>query len=358
MFRKIKINFKRGKNMTLLNKIITRYMLVATLILSSGYMVKLDGAECSMKWGFNITKIRETAPDGHRHAVQTVGELSLFGVYYTYYDDRSIYYDNEASLHYDRPVNLGINAVNYVKEHLAKNFFEGKGTTKEKLKKAFLETDYHISVNAFKKFLKSRTEDTSGAEALVAVVEGNKLCIANVGSSRAIVTHENKVLVSTKQYQDDKLKILESKISSPAREIGNIALKFKGVTPDPDIYEYEYEKLFNKDKDDVLIVASRGLWNVMKDEEIAAFVNRKFDENKIDEEDWTEEQILKEGAEREEEVKYEESNNEQAKLVARALCNEAYKRGNTLNICVLIVKFGSLLRAKAAESLKGKLKKK
>ncbi len=366
MFRKIKINFKRGKNMTLLNKIITRYMLIATVILSSGYIVKLHGAECfpeivkldgvkdflALQWGLSVregrrmdyrAQTKESNFMEDRHIAQTIGGLSFFGVY-----------DGHG----------GIAAADYARENLYKNFLKAQGeTTGQRLKNAFLKTD--------KDFLE--LEKNSGTTAVVAVIDAikKKLYIANAGDSRAMLIHNGQVSVTKDHKPEEEEKerieraggfVAEGKIwvnhyyLAVSRAIGDSDFKGSGVISDPDIYESSF------DKDDVLILACDGLWDVMLNEEVADFVYKQFNKNKIDEE--TKEQILKEGAEREEEVKYEESNNEQAKLVARALCNEAYKRGSTDNISVLIVKVVSLLRAgadelsKAAESLKGKLKKK
>ena len=115
----------------------------------------------------------------------------------------------------------------------------------------------------------------------------------------------------------------------------------------------------NIQKDDILILVSDGVTGVMSNTEIVKFVYERFNEDETDEDDLMEEQILKEEAERKEEVKYEEGNNEQAKLVARALVNEAYKRKSKDNITALIVKFGSLLRTGKDESLlNGKSEKK
>ena len=367
MFRKIKINFKREKNMTLLNKIITRYMLIATVILSSGYIVKLHGAECfpevvktngvkdflALQWGLSAREGRRSNFRGpelscmeDRCTVYLNGNgLSFFGVY-----------DGHG----------GTNAAGYAKEHLHKNFFKAQDeTTGERLEYAFLKTDEDFLADSqFKK-------DYSGTTAVVAVIDANekKLYIANAGDSRAMLIRNGKVLLATedREPKDEEKKRIKSaggrvsggKIWSLLENsvllntIGNRHFKKDGkvIMLKPDIYEE------NMENGDILILASDGVWDIMKAGKAAKFVRKKFDENKIDEEDLTEKQILKEGAEREEEVKYEESNNEQAKLVARALCNEAYERGSTDNISVLIVKVVSLLRAGADELLKGKEKK-
>ena len=370
MFRKIKINFKRGKNMTLLNKIITRYMLIATVILSSGYIVKLYGAEdfpevvktngakdfLALQWGLSVregrrmdyrAQTKESNFMEDRHTAQTIGRFSFFGVY-----------DGHG----------GIAAADYAKKYLAENFFKAQGTIKKRLFRAFLKTD--------KDFLEDPQfkEDDSGTTAVVAVIDAIKkeLYIANAGDSRAMLICNGQVSMVTKDHkpEEEKERIEEaggyvsggqaSNFSggnlAVSRAIGDRNFKDFGVIPNPEVYE----RFFGKD--DVLILACDGLFDVMRNEEVAKFVYEQFNKNKIDEEDLTEEQVLKEGAEREEEV--EEAGDEQIKLIARKLRDEAYAKGSMDNISVLIVKFGSLLRAgsnelsKAAESLKGKLKKK
>ena len=345
MFRKIKINFKRGKNMTLLNKIITRYMLIATVILSSGYIVKLHGAEdfpevvkqldgvkdfLALQWGLSAREGRRSNFRGpelscmeDRCTVYLNGNgLSFFGVY-----------DGHG----------GTNAAGYAKEHLPKIFFKAVNkTVGERLEYAFLKTDEDFLVDSqFKK-------DYSGTTAVVAVIDANekKLYIAKAGDSRAMLIRNGKVLLATKDHEpkdeEEKKRIAKAggRVSGgkiwPLFEnlallhtIGNRRFKGSGVMLKPDIYEKDMKN------GDILILVSDGVWDVMKDEEVAVFVHEINKGNLCLPTQNTGKEIV------------EETGDNQVRLVARALRDKAYAKKSTDNISVLIVNLTKINEQKA-----------
>jgi len=317
--------------MALLNKTITRYMLVAILISSSGYIVKLNGAECSLalQWGASAREGRrmyrreETNKPNFmedRYAVyENVNGLSLFSVY----DGHS-----------------GSGAADYVREHLHKNFFHKNfseaqaKTIAEKLKTAFLTTDEDFLKDPqFKK-------DNSGTTALVAVVNPytHKLVVAHSGDSRGILARYIGVLFATKDHKPDlpeerkriekaegfvdcaygcgqipKIYVYNEKnkielmYSSPSRGsdydpncckhlarvngclamsrvLGGSQYKDDGVIADPDICEK------NIQKDDILILVSDGVTGVMSNTEIVKFVYERFNEDETDEDETDEDE--------------------------------------------------------------------
>ncbi len=338
-------------------KIMTYYMLLSLLIFSGGHTVTIVGAEsCApdIMWALSaregrrmdlrhLTKEQNFMED--RHTVKSQGGLHFFGVY-----------DGHG----------GSGAAEYVQDHLAENFFKAQGeTVGERLDHAFSKTDEDFLGDP--KF----REDESGTTGLVAVIDANgNGCIAHAGDSRAILArNKDEIWFATEDHkpnlQEERERIEKAggyvrarhfhcyrvnDCLAVSRAIGDRGLKKSGVIPDPDIYDF-YEK--DIQNDDFLVLACDGLWDVMTNEEVAAFVHEQFNKNEIDEEGLTEEEIQKRVVEYGEEVKFSEGNNGRAKLIADSLVDKAYEKGSGDNISVLIVKIGGLLRAEADKLRQG-----
>ena len=307
--------------MTLLKNIIIRYALTILFISSSGYTVNLHGSEAEsiskIKWGLSTRQGKRPFMED-RHSVESLDNLHFFGVY-----------DGHG----------GTGAAEFVKEHLHENFFKAKGETiEERLTSVFLKTDKDFLDDPLFK------NDKSGTTVVVAVVDTstNKLFIANTGDSRAIVIREDKVLLTTEDHKPDtpsERKRIEDAggsvncdfpdcfrvcgILAVSRAIGDRDLK-KWVIPNPDIYEASLKK------DDFLVLACDGVWDVMTNEDVANFVHKKFNEQ-----GGKSLPTYDSGG-------VADDGDERIKLVARALRNEAYYKGSKDNISVLIVKVESL----------------
>ncbi len=306
--------------MTLLKKIIIRYTLITLFTSSFVYTVKLYGQETQIKWGLSARQgCRDEMED--RHSVQKLGDLYFFGVY-----------DGHG----------GDNAAEFVKNNLVENFLCAKDKTiKQRLTSAFLTTDENfLTCPEFE-------DDRSGTTAVVATVDANtnKLFIANTGDSRAIVVRDGKVLLDTKDHKPGEVSEYRritkakgsvfycggcfrvNKVLAVSRAIGDRDLK-KWVIPDPDVMTLGIEE------NEILVLACDGLWHVMKNEEVAAFVHEKFNEQG-QESLATHDSVKDTGKEM-----VEEDGDEQIKSVARALRDEAYNKKSTDNISVLVVKLG------------------
>jgi len=306
--------------MTLLNKFITRYTLITLFISLFGYTVNLYGTD-KIEWGLSARQGRRKTMED-RHSVENLGGLYFFGVY-----------DGHG----------GVNAAEFVKEHLYEIFFKAKDETiKERLTNTFLTTD--------KNFLTSSEfeNDKSGTTAVVGVVDANtnKLFVANTGDSRAIVVHEGRVLSATEDHKPGKkserrriegvggyVSFLDCPrvcgVLGVSRAIGDRDFK-NFVIPNPDIYEKSLHE------DDILILACDGLWDVMANEDVAVFVHKKFNES------GRKNLATHDSVQNTGEEMIDDGNNEKVKLVARALRDRAYEKGSRDNISVLIVKLGLL----------------
>jgi len=319
--------------MLLLKKIITRCTLVTLLISSFGYTVKLHGSEgySEIRWGVSAWQgARPTMED--RHSVKNLADFRFFGVY-----------DGHA----------GTNAAKFVKNNLHENFLCAKDKTiKQRLTSAFLKTDEDFLAHS--KF----KNDFSGTTAVVAVIDAKtgKLSLAHAGDSRAILVRGGKVLFATKDHKPEiplerqrieaaggSLACIEKLCLSldgcphsfrvdylaMSRAIGDRLVKGHGVIASPDVEKIDIQG------DDIIVLASDGLWDAVKNEEAAVFVDEKL--NKSDQESL----VICNPVQNIIEKVVDESGNEQIKFVAQALQNMACERGSKDDISVLIVKFES-----------------
>jgi len=157
-------------------------VLIALLISSFGYTVKLHGGEngencdeiVKLNWWISARKGRKKETMEDRFSV--VQESGFFGVY-----------DGHG----------GEKAAQYVAECLHKNFLKTKdGTIEERLRNAFLTTDENfLNDSEFE-------NNISGTTAVVAVVDANtsELFIAHAGNSRAMMMRDGKILFATKDH--------------------------------------------------------------------------------------------------------------------------------------------------------------
>jgi len=149
------------------------------------------------------------------------------------------------------------------------------------LRRAFLRTDEDI-VSA------STTADIlgyCGTTAVVAVFQGDKVWIANAGDSRAVLGRAGQAHLLTTDHtptREDELRRIEASggnvlngrvngMLAVSRALGDRELK-PFVSAEPDIQEIDLT-----DTDDVLILASDGLWIKIDAQEAVDIVYRSFD---------------------------------------------------------------------------------
>jgi len=135
----------------------------------------------------------------------------------------------------------------------------------------------------------------SGTTAIVAVLQKNKLYVANVGDSRCVLCRNGKAFeLSTdhKPEDTDELNRIEkagAKVTADGRVNGGLNLsralgdhlykQNKALTPEeqaitasPDIKDVELSK-----DDDFMVLACDGIWNVMTSSEVIQFVKERLD---------------------------------------------------------------------------------
>ncbi|XP_017481753.1 PREDICTED: protein phosphatase 1L isoform X3 [Rhagoletis zephyria] len=178
-----------------------------------------------------------------------------------------------------------------------------------------LAADYKL-VEAAKK-----TTNIAGTTALIAVIEGTKLTVANVGDSRGVMCDARGIAIPL-SFDHKPQQVRERKrihdaggfiafrgvwrvagILATSRALGDYPLKDKNlVIANPDILTFE----LNDHKPAFLILASDGLWDTFNNEEACTFIKKHLHE---------------------------------ADYGAKALTMESYQRGSVDNITVLLVVF-------------------
>ncbi|KAL5213452.1 hypothetical protein ABZP36_024299 [Zizania latifolia] len=207
----------------------------------------------------------------------------------------------------------GARAAEYVKQHLFSNLIKHPKFISD-TKSAIAET-YNHTDSEFLKADSSHTTD-AGSTASTAILVGDRLLVANVGDSRAVVCRGGSAIAVSRDHKpdqsDERQRIEEAGgfvmwagtwrvggVLAVSRAFGDKLLK-QYVVADPEIKEEIVDSSL-----EFLILASDGLWDVVTNEEAVSMVKPVQDP-------------------------------EQA---AKRLLQEAYQRGSADNITVVIVRF-------------------
>ncbi|EDV59260.1 protein phosphatase 1L [Drosophila erecta] len=186
-----------------------------------------------------------------------------------------------------------------------------------------------------------RATNIAGTTALIAIVQGSKLIVANVGDSRGVMYDWRGIAIPL-SFDHKPQQVRERKrihdaggfiafrgvwrvagVLATSRALGDYPLKDKNlVIATPDILTFE----LNDHKPHFLILASDGLWDTFSNEEACTFVQEHLKEPDFG---------------------------------AKSLAMESYKRGSVDNITVLVIvfkndvyKIGSSAGRAGEESLK------
>lgn len=178
-----------------------------------------------------------------------------------------------------------------------------------------LAADYKL-VEAAKK-----TTNIAGTTALIAIMHGSKLFVANVGDSRGVMCDSRGIAIPL-SFDHKPQQVRERKrihdaggfiafrgvwrvagILATSRALGDYPLKDKNlVIANPDILTFD----LNDHKPTFLILASDGLWDTFSNEESVAFIKEHIKDSDYG---------------------------------AKALAMESYNRGSVDNITVLVIIF-------------------
>ncbi|CAO2037171.1 unnamed protein product [Urochloa humidicola] len=207
----------------------------------------------------------------------------------------------------------GVRAAEYVKQHLFSNLIKHPKFITD-TKAAIAET-YNHTDSEFLKADSSQTRD-AGSTASTAIIVGDRLLVANVGDSRAVICKGGQAIAVSRDHkpdQSDERQRIEDAggfvmwagtwrvggVLAVSRAFGDKLLK-QYVVADPEIKEEVVDSSL-----EFLILASDGLWDVVTNEEAVAMVKPIQDPQEA----------------------------------ADKLLQEASKRGSSDNITVVIVRF-------------------
>ncbi|CAH8313862.1 unnamed protein product [Eruca vesicaria subsp. sativa] len=208
----------------------------------------------------------------------------------------------------------GARAAEYLKRHLFSNLIIHPNfisDTKSAIADAYNHTDSELL-----KSENSHTRDDAGSTASTAILVGDRLLVANVGDSRAVICRAGNAFAVSRDHkpdQSDERERIENAggfvmwagtwrvggVLAVSRSFGDRLLK-QYVIADPEIQEEKID-----DSLEFLILASDGLWDVFSNEEAVAVVKEVEDP--------------------------EES--------TKKLVGEAIKRGSADNITCVVVRF-------------------
>lgn len=207
----------------------------------------------------------------------------------------------------------GPNAADYVRTNLFVNLLEHTKFTTD-IVSALVESFEHTDTEYLKQNDNASRDD--GCTAVTAVVVGDRLLVANVGDSRAVLSRQGKAMPMSIDHKpntrEERTRIEDAGgvvvwagtwrvggVLAVSRAFGDRPLK-RYVIPTPDIRE---EVL--TEADECLILASDGLWDVISNQDAVA--------------------LIKDVAE--------------ADKAAEQLVHEAYLRGSNDNISCVVLKF-------------------
>ncbi|GAA0143184.1 protein phosphatase [Lithospermum erythrorhizon] len=207
----------------------------------------------------------------------------------------------------------GARAAEYVKQHLFNNLIKHPKFISD-TKSAIAETYNHTD----SEFLKSDTTQhrDAGSTASTAILVGDRLLVANVGDSRAVISRGGKAFAVSRDHKpdqtDERQRIEDAGgfvmwagtwrvggVLAVSRAFGDRLLK-QFVVADPEIQEEKVD-----DSLEFLILASDGLWDVVTNDEAVSMVTPIQD----------------------------------SEDAAKRLLQEAYQRGSADNITVVVVRF-------------------
>ena len=120
--------------------------------------------------------------------------------------------------------------------------------------------------------LEGKGREGMGTTMTAAVIEGNRLCIAQVGDSRAYLLHNGKLQQITRDHSLMADMIEQGQITpAEARVHPNRSLITRALGNDPDMFADEYE--IDIEEGDRLLLCSDGLSGMLTDDLLAGFLN-------------------------------------------------------------------------------------
>ncbi|KAI6674504.1 hypothetical protein NL676_002410 [Syzygium grande] len=155
------------------------------------------------------------------------------------------------------------------------------GEVENSLRKAFLLADRALADDA-------SVSSSSGATALIAMILGRHLVVANAGDCRAVLCRRGEAIDMSQDhkpiYPSERRRVEElggfvddgylNGILSVTRALGDWDMKFSRGFPSPLISEPEFRRALLTEDDEFLIIGCDGIWDVMSSQHAVNIVRR------------------------------------------------------------------------------------
>ncbi|GMJ01339.1 Type 2C protein phosphatase 49 [Hibiscus trionum] len=188
----------------------------------------------------------------------------------------------------------GPEAAAYIREHALRFFFEDVNFpqtcevndvfmegVEDSLSKSFLLADLALADDC-------TVNSSSGTTALVAIILGRVLMVANVGDCRAVLCRKGKAIDMSEDhrpiYPSERKRVEElggfiddgylNGVLSVSRALGDWDMKFPKGSPSPLIGEPEFRQLVLTEEDEFLIIGCDGIWDVISSQHAVSLVRR------------------------------------------------------------------------------------
>ncbi|KAM3285605.1 putative protein phosphatase 2C 47 [Capsicum baccatum] len=180
----------------------------------------------------------------------------------------------------------GVDAASFAQKNLLKFILEDShfpSMVKKAVRNAFQKADNTLADT-------KSLDSTSGTTALIALILGRTMLIANAGDSRAVLGKRGRAIELSKDHKpnatSEKLRIeklggvifdgyLNGQLSV-ARALGDWHIKGEKGEKGPLSSEPEFEELILSEEDEFLIIGCDGLWDVMSSQYAVTIVRKEL----------------------------------------------------------------------------------
>ncbi|XP_039024858.1 probable protein phosphatase 2C 2 isoform X2 [Hibiscus syriacus] len=188
----------------------------------------------------------------------------------------------------------GPEAAAYIRKHVLRFFFEDVDFpqtcevndvfmegVENSLSKSFLLADLALADDC-------TVNSSSGTTALVAMILGRVLMVANVGDCRAVLCRKGEAIDMSEDhrpiYPSEQRRVEElggfiddgylNGVLSVSRALGDWDMKFPKGSSSPLIAEPEFRQMILTEDDEFLIIGCDGIWDVMSSQHAVSLVRR------------------------------------------------------------------------------------
>ncbi|POM73149.1 Protein phosphatase 2C [Phytophthora palmivora] len=193
---------------------------------------------------------------------------------------------------------------------------KAEGADPDKIGKAMRDAFMNLDQNIRETFDKNYGSDQSGCTAIAALVTPTHIIVANSGDSRSVMAKDGRTAGERKRIQDAGGLVRSNRVNGDlavSRALGDFSYKARAdlpaeqqqVSAEPDIEVQKIDKT-----EEFLVLACDGIWDVMSNDELCAYIRQLMNNGETD-----------------------------LKLIAEEILDNCLRAGSRDNMSVVIVKF-------------------